>query len=104
MSRHRRGADPKSVPPRMEGGVIAGPALAVVSGEAPEVVATALPQPVQETQGSPVPLCTRLVSIVDSSRWSCACGAAGKVGRNADGIPYIDGPMLEHRPGERKEG
>ena len=49
-----------------------------------------------------VPLCDRLVQH-NSLRWSCACGAAGPVGRSADGIPYVDDEMLRHEPGATKE-
>ncbi len=49
-----------------------------------------------------VPLCGRLVQH-NSLRWTCACGAAGPVGRSADGIPYVDDEMLRHEAGEVKE-
>lgn len=45
--------------------------------------------------------CSRQVTY-DSLRWSCACGAAGKVGRSNDGIPYVDEDVLAHAPGEQR--
>ncbi len=45
--------------------------------------------------------CSRQVTY-DSLRWSCACGAEGKVGRSKDGIPYVDEDILAHAPGEQR--
>lgn len=48
--------------------------------------------------------CGRQLVERDSIRWRCACGAAGRVGRDADGIPYLTDELLRHEPGEQKEG
>lgn len=47
------------------------------------------------------PRCDRLLTH-DSIYWVCACGARGRVGRSADGIPYVDDEVLGHLPGEDK--
>lgn len=39
----------------------------------------------------------------NSCRWICACGGSGRLGRDADGMPYVDDDVLRHQPGETKE-
>jgi hypothetical protein len=50
---------------------------------------------------APPKSCDRLI-VRDSIRWHCACGASGPVGRSKDGIPYVDGEILAHEPGEQR--
>ena len=89
--------------PQAEGVTITESRGAVVetltSASAKEVLEAAeappLPRPAETN-------CTRFV-IYDSLRWHCNCGASGRVGRTADGIPDTSGDILRHQPGVSKE-
>lgn len=77
--------------------------FADLDAESPAPVHVAFMRDELEVGGRSAPACDRLL-IHDSLRWTCACGASGRVGRTSDGIPYLDAELVRHTPGETKEG
>jgi hypothetical protein len=90
--------------PQPEGVTITETRATIVEALTPASAKEAL-QAVEAAASLPRPAgtdCTAFVTY-DSLRWRCNCGASGRVGRTADGIPDTSGDILRHLPGVSKE-
>ena len=90
---------PERVVVALQGGDEAVALVVATPGLPREVVEHAVRE---EIAAAGAPDCTRFVTY-DSLRWHCNCGASGRVGRTADGIPDTSGDILRHQPGVSKE-
>lgn len=95
--RHRPAQPEEAAADAVVAGAEASPAAVEIIGTAASESAQGIPAAIRHPEW-----CSRFVTF-DSLRWRCACGASGRVGRTADGIPDTSGDILLHRPGESKE-